>query len=190
MVNPVGWGFCFPATSSVIVSPSVIPSPSVAASMLISRMASSALLMCAVSFLNGCAMAKETVLLWPAIEGQILNQGKAVPDLELTQTLYWNYEPEGAAPRVAVAKTDERGQFRFPKITGEVKPHFLFRLLHQPGILLSVDVVFDGRKINLLSSIGSSYSGSSSQRVLCDLANVRLFKGDFVVDCDIRGANE
>lgn len=132
-----------------------------------------------------CAMATEQVLLWPAIEGQILNAGKPVPGLELTQTLYWNYEESKAPPRVLTVKTDAEGRFVFPKITGEISTGFLTRLFHQPGIGVTIDTKFEGRDVGVFASMGSSYTNSSRQNLICDLGNLRLLDGGSVADCEV-----
>ncbi|MDP3189603.1 MAG: hypothetical protein RLO04_14215 [Limnobacter sp.] len=132
-----------------------------------------------------CAMATEQVLLWPAIEGQILNAGKPVHGLELTQTLYWNYEESKAPPRVLTVKTDAEGRFVFPKITGEISTGFMTRLFHQPGIGLTIDTKFEGRDVGVFASMGSSYTNSPRQNLICDLGNLRPLDGGLVADCKV-----
>ncbi|WP_334119357.1 DUF6795 domain-containing protein [Limnobacter sp.] len=139
-----------------------------------------------IPFIHSCAMATEKVLLWPAIEGQILNSGKPVSDLELIQTLYWNYEENKAPPRVLTVKTDENGRFVFPKITGEISTGFLTRLFYQPGIVMEIGAEFQGKSYSVdISGSSSHLKLPESTRVLkCDLQNSRLFEGTLLVECE------
>ncbi|MCQ8896938.1 DUF4198 domain-containing protein [Limnobacter humi] len=139
--------------------------------------------------LFSCAMATEKVLLWPEIQGQILNAGKPVPELELTQTLFWNYEESKAPPRVVTLKTDTDGRFVFPKITGEISTGLLTQLLHQPGIGLGIDTQFDGRDIRVLASLRTSYGKSATSFLNCDLKNLELFDGRWSAICDLKKLN-
>ena len=143
-----------------------------------------------IPFIHSCAMATEKVLLWPAIEGQILNSGKPVSDLELIQTLYWNYEENKAPPRVLTVKTDENGRFVFPKITGEISTGFLTRLFHQPGIVLGIETRFRGELINLYAAANSTYTHKngfeSTDLMVCDLSNLEEFDGRFVGNCEVK----
>lgn len=147
-------------------------------------------LMMLVPLIHSCAMATEKVLLWPAIEGQILNAGKPVPDLELIQTLYWNYEENTAPPRVRTVKTDEKGHFVFPKITGEISNGFLTRLFHQPGISLGIDTHFEGQEINLYAAANSTYTHkngfNATDLMACDLSNLEKFDGRLVGNCEVK----
>lgn len=133
-----------------------------------------------------CAMATEQVLLWPAIEGQILNAGKPVHGLELTQTLYWNYEESKAPPRVLTVKTDAEGRFVFPKITGEISTGFLTRLFYQPGIVMEIVAQFQGKVYSIDTSGNSSHFKFSepNQILRCDFENSKLFEGMLLVDCE------
>ena len=132
-----------------------------------------------------CAMATEKVLLWPEIQGQVLNDGKPVSGLDLTQTLYWNYEESTAAPRVLTVKTDAEGRFLFPKITGEIKKSFLTRLFHQPGIGLGIDTNFKGQKIGVFASMRNSYGASTTKVLICDVGDLREFDGSLLAQCDL-----
>lgn len=136
-----------------------------------------------------CAMATEQVLLWPAIEGQILNAGKPVHGLELTQTLYWNYEESKAPPRVLTVKTDAEGRFVFPKITGEISTGFMTRLFHQPGIGLGIDTTFQGRLINLYAAANGTYTHKggfeATDLMTCDLSNLEAFDGRLIGNCEV-----
>lgn len=143
--------------------------------------------------LYSCAMATEKVLLWPAIEGQILDNGKPVPGLELTQTLYWNYEENKAPPRVLTVKTDENGRFVLPKITGEISTGFLTRLLHQPGIALGIETRFRGQLINIYAAANSTYTHKNgfeaTDLMVCDLSNLEEFDGRLVGNCEVKEKN-
>ncbi|HEX4855366.1 MAG TPA: DUF6795 domain-containing protein, partial [Limnobacter sp.] len=158
--------------------------------MINSKLAWLALLLAVVPLFHGCAMAKETVLLWPAIEGQILNQGRPVPGLELTQTLYWNYEPDGTPPRVAVARTDGHGRFSFPRVTGEVRPHLLFRLFHQPSVANTLGASFGGKEIRIYTSGSGTYTYrngfNSKDQLICDLSTLEEFEGRLLGKCIVR----
>lgn len=142
------------------------------------------------SLLPSCAMAKEKVLLWPAIQGQILNDGKPVSGLALTQILYWNYEENSAPPRTISVSTDEDGRFIFPVVTGEISVGLLTKLLHQPGISLSINTHFGGRSVNLYAAANSSYSHANGfeavDLMVCDLGKLEEFDGRLIGNCEVR----
>lgn len=157
--------------------------------MQVIRLRAIQFLLALTPFFYSCAMATEKVLLWPEIQGQILNNGQPVAGLDLTQTLYWNYEESKSPPRVLTVKTDPDGRFVFPKITGGISTGFLTRLFHQPGITLTVDTIFEGKDIGVFASMGASYTNSPNQNLICDLGKLRSLNDEWIAECKVtRGA--
>ncbi|HEX4879091.1 MAG TPA: DUF6795 domain-containing protein [Limnobacter sp.] len=135
--------------------------------------------------LSSCAMANETVTLWPEIRGQIVNAGQPVSGLDLRQTIYWNYEENKAPPREAVIKTNAQGEFVFPTVTGEIKNNFFTRLLHQPGVGLKIETDFQGKKVSVFASLGVSYANAGHQSLICDLGKLEFLQGAWMAACEV-----
>ncbi|HEY1058013.1 MAG TPA: DUF6795 domain-containing protein [Limnobacter sp.] len=153
--------------------------------MLLLRRRCVGLLLALNPFLFSCAMATEKVLLWPEIQGQILNAGKPVAGLELTQTLYWNYEESKAPPRVVTLKTNADGRFVFPKITGEISTGLMTRLFYQPSMVVDIKSVHDSKpyRVYVSSSLSHFVATEPPERLECDLQKSELFEGSYLVEC-------
>ncbi|MCQ8896939.1 DUF4198 domain-containing protein [Limnobacter humi] len=143
------------------------------------------LLLVFTPLLFSCSMATAKVLLWPEIQGQILNAGKPVAGLKLTQTLFWNYEESKAPPRVVTLKTDTDGRFVFPKISGEISTGFMTRLLYQPGIVMEIKTTHAGKpySVNISSSLSHFGESEPPEQLECDLQRSELFEGVYLVEC-------
>lgn len=136
-----------------------------------------------------CAMATEKVLLWPEIQGHILNDGKPVAGLDLTQSLYWNYEENSGLPeRTLIVKTNSEGKFIFPKIWGEMNQTFTTRLLYQPGIVMEIDAGYQSKSYSIhVAGSSSHFNTSHAAEILeCELSTAELFEGTLLVKCKRR----
>lgn len=129
-------------------------------------------------------MAKETIILWPEVRGQLLDNGKPVAGQRIVQTVYWRFRTEDTPSKVAVTVSDQQGRFVFPSVVENVKFNFIERWFHQPGISTGIETHLNGKKYTIYFGSNLSYFKSSDSpiKIVSDVATAGRFENQNLVD--------